>query len=79
MHKTIVDDIPYSLSLWKGKLLAGVGHCLRVYEMGKKKLLKKAELKELNSPVINIQYFGDRIFCGEMADSVHVFKFRHKD
>ncbi len=38
----------------KGKLLAGVGNNLRVYEMGKKKLLKKGELKSLNSPINGI-------------------------
>jgi hypothetical protein len=42
------------LQEWKGKLLVGVGHTLRAYEMGIKKFLKKAELKELNSPVTNI-------------------------
>lgn len=54
IHKTELDDIPYALQEWKGKLLAGVGHTLRAYEMGLKKFLKKAELKELNSPVTNI-------------------------
>jgi splicing factor 3B subunit 3 len=54
IHKTELDDIPYSLQEWKGKLLVGVGHTLRAYEMGIKKFLKKAELKELNSPVTNI-------------------------
>ncbi len=79
MHSTIVEDLPYALQSWHGKLLAGVGHTLRCYELGKKKLLKKAELKELNSPITKIQLWGDRIFCSEMADSIHVFTFRTKE
>jgi len=35
-------------------LLVGSGNNLRLYEMGKKKLLLKAELKGLNSPINGI-------------------------
>jgi len=40
------------LTDWKNKILVGAGNNLRAYEMGKKKLLKKAELKGMNS-IIN--------------------------
>jgi splicing factor 3B subunit 3 len=54
MHETVLEDMVYSVASWKGKLICSVGHNLRVYELGQKKLLKKAELKEINSPAINI-------------------------
>ena len=79
MHKTELDDIPYSLQKWRGKLLAGVGHTLRAYELGIKKFLRKAELRELNSPVTKIKVKGDRIFCSEMKDSIQVFNFKPKE
>ena len=31
---------------FKGRLLAGVGNVLRIYELGKKKLLRKCEYKK---------------------------------
>ena len=64
---------------WKGKLLCGVGQNLRAFELGKKKLLRKAEIKSLNSPVNTILPMGDRIFISEMADSFHVMKYRAKE
>jgi hypothetical protein len=30
------------LEPWNDKVLAGVGNCLRLYEIGKKRMLKKA-------------------------------------
>jgi splicing factor 3B subunit 3 len=54
VHTTELDDIPQALTPWRGKILIGVGSSLRCYEMGKKKLLKKAELKNLNSVVNGI-------------------------
>lgn len=44
-HKTEVDDIPTALIAFQGRLLAGVGKALRLYDLGKKKLLRKAENK----------------------------------
>lgn len=43
LHVTEIDDIPTALIAFHGKLVAGVGKALRIYDMGKKKLLRKAE------------------------------------
>lgn len=45
LHKTEVDDIPKALIAFQGRLVAGVGKALRLYDLGKKKLLRKAENK----------------------------------
>ena len=45
VHRTLVDDIPAALASFQGKLAAGVGKFLRIYELGKKKLLRKCENK----------------------------------
>ena len=62
LHSTPIDEVPYALSPWRGRLLVGAGSHLRVYEMGKKRLLKKAELKSLNSFITGIHVHHDRIF-----------------
>lgn len=45
MHRTEVDDVPTALVAFQGRLLAGIGKCLRLYDLGRKKLLRKTENK----------------------------------
>lgn len=78
LHKTAIEDIPFCLQAFKGKLLAGVGNKLRLYDMGMKKLLKKAELKGFSTGINTIQTHGERIFVSDLSDSFHVLKFRPK-
>jgi splicing factor 3B subunit 3 len=39
------DDIPLAVMAFQGRLVAGVGKALRIYDIGKKKLLRKVENK----------------------------------
>lgn len=41
--QTEVDDVPTSLLAFQGRLVAGVGKALRIYDIGKKKMLRKCE------------------------------------
>ncbi len=43
VHDTPVEEFPAALCAYQGRLLAGIGQRLRLYDMGKKKLLKKGE------------------------------------
>ena len=45
LHKTPVDDIPAAIAQFQGRVLIGVGNNLRIYDLGKKKLLRKCENK----------------------------------
>ena len=45
MHNTPCEDIPSAFNEYRGRLIAGVGNILRVYELGQKKLLRKCENK----------------------------------
>ena len=78
LHKTPVEDIPYCMTAFKGKILAGIGNKLRLYDLGMKKMLKKAELKGFSTGINTIQTHGERIFVSDLADSFHVLKFRPK-
>lgn len=48
VHRTPVDEVPMALCSQNGRLLAGVGKMLRLYDLGKKKLLRKCENKVSN-------------------------------
>jgi hypothetical protein len=43
--KTETDDVPLAVMGFQGRLVVGVGKSLRIYDIGKKKLLRKVENK----------------------------------
>jgi len=68
--------VSLTLHSWDEKILAGVGNCMRSYEIGRKKVLRKAEIKNLSSPVNTIQTSGKRIFVTELCDSFHMYTYK---
>lgn len=61
LHKTAVEDGPVlALAHFQGRLLVGIGRTLRLYEMGKRQLLRKCELRGLPTFVKTLQTAGDR-------------------
>lgn len=76
LHSTPVDDVPQCFAPFRGMLLAGVGNRLRLYALGKKRLLRKCEYKNLPSGLVFIRVYGDRIFAGDLSESIHVLKYK---
>lgn len=50
-----------------------------MYDFGKKKLLKKTEMKGFQAGVNTISVMGDRIYVTDLSDSFHVLKFKPKE
>ncbi|KAG1739240.1 CPSF A subunit region-domain-containing protein [Suillus lakei] len=71
LHKTETDDVPLAVMGFQGRLVAGVGKALRVYEIGKKKLLRKAENKTFSTAIVSLNTQGSRIIVGDMQESIH--------
>jgi splicing factor 3B subunit 3 len=74
-HQTDIDGVPFALCPFQGKLLVGIGSILRMYEIGKKKLLRKCESKVL--------VISDRIFHEILLKYIHkgiefVFRMQRK-
>lgn len=46
LHTTPVDGIPGALTPFKGRVLVGVDNTVRLYECGKRKLLRKSEYRK---------------------------------
>eukprot|EP01117_Protostelium_nocturnum_P009747 TRINITY_DN3484_c0_g1_i1.p1 TRINITY_DN3484_c0_g1~~TRINITY_DN3484_c0_g1_i1.p1 ORF type:complete len:1179 (-),score=412.47 TRINITY_DN3484_c0_g1_i1:140-3676(-) len=76
VHKTPVESFPSALCPFNGRLLVGVGTFLRIYDMGKKKLLKKCEYKGLPNLVNSISTQGNRIYVSDIQESVHMVKYK---
>mmetsp|Transcript_25467 Transcript_25467/g.37560 ORF Transcript_25467/g.37560 Transcript_25467/m.37560 type:complete len:1258 (-) Transcript_25467:112-3885(-) len=79
LHKTPLEDVPLALCEFHGKLLVGVGRSIRMFELGKKKLLRKCENKGFPSGIMKLHVNGDRIYASDMSESVHFVKYRRQD
>jgi splicing factor 3B subunit 3 len=49
---------------------------VRIYEIGKKKLLKKCETKKITSTITGVTVNGQRIFVNTMNESFHVLRYK---
>lgn len=79
VHKTAVDDVPTALCPFQGRLLVGLGKMLRIYDMGKKKLLRKCENKNFPNIISAIHTQGDRIVCADVQESFHFVKYKRSE
>ncbi|CAF2309153.1 unnamed protein product [Rotaria sp. Silwood2] len=76
IHRTVVDEIPTAICPFLGRALVGVGSCLRIYEIGKKKLLKKCENKNIPNQIVTIHSLGNRIFVTDVQESMHILRYK---
>ncbi|KAF6148902.1 hypothetical protein GIB67_014273 [Kingdonia uniflora] len=79
LHKTQVEGIPLALCQFQGRLLAGIGQVLRLYDLGKKRLLRKCENKLFPNSIISIHTYRDRIYVGDIQESFHYCKYRRDE
>jgi len=70
VNATEVHGMPTALCAFDGRLLAGVGNSLVLYDLGKKQMLKKCELKGLPNQVAFVKAQGsERVVFGDASDS----------
>ncbi|KAF1811794.1 hypothetical protein P152DRAFT_398698 [Eremomyces bilateralis CBS 781.70] len=77
IHKTKMELPPLALRAFQGRLLAGIGTELRVYDLGMRQLLRKTQANVVPNLLISLQTQGSRIICGDVQESVTyaVYKF----
>lgn len=79
IHETDVDGIPSALCPFQGRLLVGCGNSLRVYDLGRKKLLRKCEYRGFPNLIVSLQAAGDRIYVADLQESVHMCKYKRDE
>ena len=79
VHKTQVEDIPGAIVAFKGRLLAGIGSTLRLFDYGKKRLLRKCEFNSLPTRIAVLAAQGNRIFVGDAQESFFFMKYKRSD
>ncbi|CCC10625.1 hypothetical protein SMACR_08834 [Sordaria macrospora] len=70
IHKTRVEEPPMALIPFQGRLLAGVGKTLRIYDLGLKQLLRKAQADVTPTLIVSLQSQGNRIIVGDLQQGV---------
>lgn len=78
IHKTKVEDPPLALLAFQGRLLAGIGSTLRLYDLGMKQLLRKCQAPVVPKTIVGLQTQGSRIVVSDVRESVTfvVYKFQ---
>jgi splicing factor 3B subunit 3 len=76
VHATPIDAVPTYLFPFEGRLLVAAGRTLRIYELGKRKLLRKCEYRGIPEGIMWMHATGDRIFAGDLRESIHIFRYR---
>jgi splicing factor 3B subunit 3 len=79
VHKTPVDDLPTAMTPFQGRLIVTVGKVLRIYDMGKRKLLRKCEQKNFPNFLVSVCTSGDRVIVGDVAESFHFVKYKRAE
>lgn len=80
IHKTKVEVPPRALLAFQGRLAAGVGPDLRIYDLGMRQLLRKAQaLKAVPNLLVGLQTQGSRIICSDVQESVTYVVYKFQD
>lgn len=78
IHKTKIDHPPTALLPFQGRVLAGVGSDLRIYDLGMKQMLRKCQVQASPNIITGLQTQGNRIIVSDVQESVSycVYKFQ---
>ncbi|CAG8027578.1 unnamed protein product [Penicillium olsonii] len=79
IHKTEVEEPPLALLGFQGRLLAGVGTSLRLYDLGMKQLLRKSQKDVVAKTIVGLQTQGSRIVVSDVRESITYVVYKHQD
>lgn len=78
LHNTPCADteIPRAMCAFQDRLVVGMGRIIRIYDWGKKKLLRKCESKQIPFMVSGICTISDRLIVSDIQESFTFMKYR---
>lgn len=79
LHVTACENIPRAMSAFEDRLAVGIGKSLRIYDLGKKKLLRKCESKRIANFISSISACGNRLFVSDIEESFTCMKYRKEE
>lgn len=79
IHKTRTEEPPLALLGFQGRLVAGVGPHLRIYDLGMKQLLRKCQAAVTPNTIVDLQTQGSRIVVGDVRESVIYVVYKYQE
>ena len=79
IHKTKVEQPPQALLSFQGRLLAGIGKEIRIYDLGLKQLLRKCQAQVAPNLVVGLQTQGSRIIVSDVQESVVYVVYKYQE
>ncbi|MES1923295.1 Splicing factor 3B subunit 3, partial [Bonamia ostreae] len=77
--QTEVAEVPTAFCPFQGQLLAGVGNILRLYDLGKRKLLRKSENRQFPGAIRKIHAYDNRIYVSDMTSGTFMLEYTAAD
>ena len=79
IHKTKLDIPPLALLAFQGRLLSGEGKFLRMYDLGMRQLLRKAQAQVVPHLLVGLITQGSRIVASDVQDSVTYVVYKYQE
>jgi splicing factor 3B subunit 3 len=70
IHKTKIEESPRAMIPFQGRLLASVGKLLRVYDLGMRQMLRKAQAEVAPMQITTLNSQGNRIIVGDVQQGI---------
>ncbi|CAI4217941.1 unnamed protein product [Parascedosporium putredinis] len=70
IHRTKVEEPPSAMLAFQGKLLVAIGKSLRVYDLGMKQMLRKAQANVSAHLIVSLDVQQNRIVVGDVMQGV---------
>ncbi|KUL89482.1 hypothetical protein ZTR_04439 [Talaromyces verruculosus] len=79
IHKTKIEEPPLALLAFQGRLLAGIGKNLRIYDLGMKQMLRKCQVEAVPNLIVGLQTQGSRIIVSDVQESVTYVVYKYQE
>ncbi|KAK6332006.1 pre-mRNA-splicing factor rse1 [Orbilia javanica] len=79
IHKTKLEYAPLAFAPFHGRLLAGVGQDLRIYDLGMKQLLRKAQATVAPNLITGLTTQNHRIIVSDIQESVTYVVYKQQE
>lgn len=78
IHKTKVEEPPMALLSFQGRLVIGIGKTLRIYDLGVKQLLRKAQADIAPQLIVSLHTQGSRIVVGDIQHGIIIVVYKQQ-
>jgi len=70
IHKTKVEEPPTAIMGFQGRVAVGIGKMLRIYDLGLRKMLRKAQAEVVPNVITSLDTQGNRIVVGDVQQGI---------